>query len=192
MEISTRRPWPWKRAPDLPHIAYGGSRLFHAFFDGSSWKKEVVDAAPSVGLYASIALDSNNKIHISYYDKTNSRLKYATNKSGSWVKVTVDTGGVGEYSSIAVDSSDKVHISYYDATNWTLKYATNAAGSWVKAVVDPSWAVGEYSAIAIDYNNKAHISYYDASNDALKYATNKTGHWACLPWRPEELAEILR
>jgi hypothetical protein len=75
----------------------------------------------------SLAVDSNNKVHISYRDLTNYDLKYTTNATGGWVLTTVDSAGeVGNYTSIAVDSSDKVHISYYDSTNNDLKYATNA------------------------------------------------------------------
>jgi len=75
----------------------------------------------------SIALDSNDRVHISYYDDTNEDLKYATNASGSWQTYTIDSGGaVGEYTSIAIDSNDKVHISYFDDIYDDLKYATNA------------------------------------------------------------------
>lgn len=84
----------------------------------------------SCGLRYSIALDSNDKVHISYFDETNWDLKYATNTSGSWEIFTLDSDGlVGEHTSIALDSNDGVHISYYDYTNKDLKYATNTSGS---------------------------------------------------------------
>ena len=44
-----------------------------------------LDSIGYVGGYSSIAIDSNNKVYISYYDTTNGDLKYATNVSGSWV-----------------------------------------------------------------------------------------------------------
>ena len=48
--------------------------------------------------YTSIAIDSNDDVHISYYDTTNGDLKYATDKSGSWVTTSIDTSGnVGSY-----------------------------------------------------------------------------------------------
>jgi hypothetical protein len=37
-----------------------------------------------LGDCSSIAIDSNNKIHISYRDFSNQDLKYATNLSGTW------------------------------------------------------------------------------------------------------------
>ncbi len=110
-----------------PHIAYGEDYLYHAYYDGIIWCYETVDSAGGVGEYTSIAIDSLDKVHISYCDATNYDLKYATNASGSWVTETVDSAGsVGGYTSIAIDSLDKVHISYFDDTNNDLKYATNA------------------------------------------------------------------
>jgi len=93
---------------------------------------ETVDDTALVGEYTSIALDSSNKVHISYHgwstDYTTSYLKYANNTSGYWVTQTVNSGGnVGKYSSIALDSSDNVHISYYDEANGSLKYAYGIA-----------------------------------------------------------------
>jgi hypothetical protein len=62
---------------------------------------------------------------MSYYDATNKTLKYATNISGAWVAVTVDSSAdVGQCSSIGVDSQGKVHISYYDQTHRKQKYAS--------------------------------------------------------------------
>src|SRR3989338_2492216 len=167
---------------DRPHVAYGGDHLYYAYFDGSQWQYETVDSSPGVGAYASIAIDSNNNVHISYQDSyPNDDLKYVTNASGAWVASTVDSAGyVGKYTSIAIDSNNNAHISYYDAiVNRDLKYATNASGAWVTSTVDSEGNVGEYNtSIAIDSNNKVHISYYDVyPNKDLKYATNASGTW---------------
>jgi hypothetical protein len=167
-----------EKTTNSPHIAIGGDHLYHSYFDGTKWNYETVDNSPRVGQSASIAIDSNKKIHISYYDEFNGALKYATNAFGSWFTYIIDsTGNVGQCSSIAIDSNNKAYISYYDATNYNLKYATNASGQWVVSTIDSTGYVGQYTSIAVDSNKKIHISYYDATNADLKYATNALGQW---------------
>jgi len=170
---------------DKIHISYYGRQLAgdlkYATNASGSWIITVIDDSPfgyDVGRDTSLAVDSNNKIHISYLDDTNVDLKYATNASGSWIIETIDSvGTVGRWGSIAVDSNNKVHISYFDSTKLDLKYATNASGSWVISTLDSAGDVGERSSIAVDSNNKVHISYYDFTNGTLKYATNVSGSW---------------
>src|SRR3989304_75936 len=57
-----------EKTTNLPHIVYGGDRLYHAYFNGSQWQVETIDNSPFTGEFASLALDANNKAHISYYD----------------------------------------------------------------------------------------------------------------------------
>ena len=138
-----------------------------------------LDAGGDVGEYTSIAIDSSDKVHISY--QSNKSLKYATNATGAWVTTTVDSSGfTGRDTSIAIDSSGKAHISYYDETSRYLKYATNATGVLITKTLDFDGDVGEYTSIAIDSSGKAHISYYDETNDDLKYITNAPGFWGNL------------
>jgi hypothetical protein len=145
----------------------------------ADWTISTIDSEGYMGEYSSIAIDSNNKVHISYIDYTNWDLKYATNASGSCVTSTIDSEGyMGEYSSIAIDSNNKVHISYIDSASnkRDLRYATNISGSWVTStIVSEGWAA--HSSIAIDSNNKVHISYEDWSSNDLKYTTNASGSW---------------
>jgi len=166
-------------ATGYPHMAYGGDRLYHSYFDGTQWHYEVVDNSPA-GQVASIVIDSNGKAHISYQNGANYDLKYATNASGSWVTETVDSAGsVGAYSSIALDSNNKIHISYLDWTNHYLKYATNTSGTWTVASLNSMGQYGFYTSLAVDSYNKVHIScQFKASGAyALLYVTNVSGTW---------------
>ena len=161
-----------------PHIAYGGDQLYYAYFDGAQWQYEVVDSATLAGYYISVAIDSNNKVHISYVNSVSHDLKYATNASGSWVIKTIDNVGKwGMGSSIAVDSNNNIHISY-SVLNETarfvkVKYATNASGKWVTRTIAKKGV--NNTSIALDTNNRVYILYVGVPG--LQYATNASGSW---------------
>jgi hypothetical protein len=164
-----------------------GSFLFMAGLLGRhveaapTWSIETVDSAGGVGEYTSIALDTNNYPHVSYYGVANGDLKYAYYDGSDWQLQTVDSAGdVGKYTSIALDSSNRPHISYYDGTNLDLKYAYWDGTQWQVETVDSNGNVGEYSSIALDSNGRPHISYHDTTNLDLKYA-----YWDGTQWQVE-------
>ncbi len=126
------------------HIAYyhlTDGTLMYATNKSGSWVTSLVDdtrkgmdSRAVCGRYNSIAVDDSGYVHISYFDAStdsdDNDLKYATNKSGSWVVTTLDSEGiVGMYTSLAlnignVNRRGKIFISYYDMTNGALKLAT--------------------------------------------------------------------
>ncbi|MCK5039537.1 MAG: right-handed parallel beta-helix repeat-containing protein [Candidatus Aenigmarchaeota archaeon] len=145
---------------------------------------EVVESTNSLGYYSSIAIDSNDKVHISHHDYSNGNLRYCNNTNGGWSCNDIETvGNVGLYTSIAIDSNDKVHISHQKYVHLAseLRYCTNAGGSWTCSTVDSLIDVGRHSSIAIDSNGKVHISHnsHIAPNAGLRYCTNAGGSWTC-------------
>jgi parallel beta-helix repeat protein len=125
---------------------------------------------PDTGINTSIAVDSNNKVHISYV--SGSTLKYATNDSGSWIiSEPIDSvWSSAPVISMALDSNNKVYISYYHYDSSSppqykehLRLATNASGSWVIEWIDYV-GCGSYDyysiSLAIDLNNQVHVVYY--------------------------------
>jgi hypothetical protein len=119
------------------HISYydaANGRLKHALgIKGAtawSWPvKEVVDSGNNVGLYSSIATDTSNRVHISYYDATAGDLKYALQSGGMWSKETVESAGdVGLGTSLALFGNGQPGISFYDASNGAIKFTTNYTG----------------------------------------------------------------
>ena len=68
---------------------------------------ETIDAtSPNTGLYSSIAIDSQNLIHVAYKDEANGRLLYARRPAGGWVSEIVDGGPsqpVGTFAKIVIN-----------------------------------------------------------------------------------------
>ena len=155
-------------------------------FNANVWVISTIDGNQTLdvlpGRDKSIDFDSNALIHVSYWDYTNSNLKYASGYAGlsSWANQTIDSAGdVGSQSSIVVDSQDNIHISYYDTSNEELKYAYFDGNSWSISAIDN---VGDstFTSIDIDSKNNPHIAYTEVSsnqNNNLKYATNENGIW---------------
>ena len=169
----------------------------------SNWDNVQVETSGSGGYFTSIAIDSNDAVHMSYFRWTNSEFKYATCSSGctmtsNWNTVSFDSVGslgTGHNPSMAIDSNDGVHVSYFDATNNDLKYATCSSGcttasNWNKVSVDTTGDVGYHSSIGIDSNDAVHISYFDETNDDLKYATCSSGCTTASNWNNESVDSI--
>jgi hypothetical protein len=70
---------------DNVHISYHGwstdyttSFLRYTNNTAGYWAHETVNSGGKVGKYTSIAIDSSDKVHISYFDEGNSTLRYAS------------------------------------------------------------------------------------------------------------------
>jgi predicted NUDIX family NTP pyrophosphohydrolase len=77
----------------------------------------IEDAGDDVGKYTSVAV-SAGVIHVSYYDATNSTLKYARRENDKWSTHTVDKDGqmVGRFTSITISNGVPV-IAYFVGNN---------------------------------------------------------------------------
>jgi hypothetical protein len=116
--------------------------------------------------------------HIAYKDVTNSRIKYATNSSGSFVTSIAESLANANIS-LDLDSNNKAHISYVATDD--LRYVTNKSGSWVSTLVDSNYILDNTS-IATDSANNPHISYFRFdSNKDWKYQYHNGTSWLGTP-----------
>ncbi len=139
-----------------PHISYTdwtNKNLKYARWTGSAWSIEVIDAIGDVSgshlcAHTSLALDSEDRPHISYYDATNKNLKYATTSDEYFATVNVtpfDSDSDGQND--AVKAQMNVDTSYSGTVRITVhaflvdpssQYADLKSSSWniVGQVVD--------------------------------------------------------
>lgn len=160
----------------------------------SEWNCEWVDdptGTGDLGDYLSLAIGTDNKPWISYYDNTAGKkdLWVATlvgyggtgcsnsSNPGKWSCTKVDdSGDVGSYNSISVGQNNKPWISYRGGGS-TLKVATltgtgtetsctGGSANWSCTVVEgtsPSMNVGFYTSIAVDALGNPWVSHYRAT-----------------------------
>ncbi len=139
------------------------------------WTIDTVDTGDNVGWYTSIALDSDNKVHISYYYADTGDLKYAKGKvGGDWAIQTAHKGGgmVGFFTSIALGNDEDPGILHLNTTKAQLlftRYKTTT--TWDTDVVDSGGDVGYASSLKISPLGMPHIGYLDATIGNLKYAS---------------------
>jgi len=163
----------------LPRISYvGNDDLCYAWHDGVTWHAGIViDGDGDVGYYSSLAFLPSGKPAISYWDRTNTNLKYAvlvgddeSNQDHWMIHVIDSTKDIGEWTSLGVWGNEPV-VSYYDNTNRHLKFAWRENDTWQTTTIDTGANTGQYTSLAIVAGSPA-ISY--RSNGDLKY-TELTG-----------------
>lgn len=173
---------------DNPHVSYyrGGScgtsedlycNLRYADYNGSWNPLRVHHSTAKLGQFTSLAMDTNDYPHISYYHADNGQLRYLYHNGSAWQwgLGVVDSGGVGADTSLALDANDRPHISYVG--NGDLLYAHYNGTRWITETVDSAGSVGRSTSLALDSAEQPHISYYDLSNDTLKYAYYDGSQW---------------
>ncbi|MCD4707197.1 MAG: T9SS type A sorting domain-containing protein [Candidatus Sabulitectum sp.] len=169
-----------------PHIAYStehgnpGDTIRYACWDGSAWQKtDIVDSGYGL-IWPSLALDSQDRPHVSWCNETEGCLKYARWDDSNWQITTVEEAfGAGYCNSLDLDSSDYPHISYIGAAEY-LKYARWNGTNWETVTLD---TVGYYgfegidTSIALDASDHPHIAYTHWISDDLKYAYFNGTDW---------------
>jgi hypothetical protein len=178
---------------NMPHVCWyeeqdgGGTTtqvLKYAYKDANGWHLQTVDSQQLCGAYCSIALDSNDKPHIAYYDERTTPdhrdLKYAVKTGASWVIMDdVDSSGaVGLYADIEITSGDRPFITYYTESNNKMKYAYYDHG-WSIGTIDSGTSkdIGKWGSLKIDSNHVAHVAAYCVDDHSLVYNSTSGGTW---------------
>ena len=178
---------------NYPHISHAvsgqhcGDGLRLASYTGSTWTYQSVDIGSNRGCDSDIVIDENDDIYISYQVRDQSKLKVATDKSGSWDLYTADSGPSssslypGYMTSMVMDGQGQLHIAHFDDKSDDLRYSTGITnGQWTTTIVEHSGHTGREPSIAVDLADNPHIVYHSWANFNLKYATlnSATSGWS--------------
>ncbi len=203
--------------PRISYYDSGNRSLKFAYYTGASWQimtlespsVTTTDLAPAnlerlnpglddyqimaypqgvVGIHTSIAIDSTNRVHITYMDtqfvdpaNANGRLKYATWDGVNWEigQIIDDRNPTGLYNSLAINRYTlRPCVSYLSELYDDLRYACRSSGgAWEAEFVDAVGNLGAFTSLAFTANGVAYISYYDFENGNLKLANGWPGDW---------------
>jgi hypothetical protein len=161
-----------------PHVAYCNvvyetASLRYAYWDGTSWRKEIIEGGERGVTRQSpmLVLDKNDIPHIAYSDLISNVVKYATRVNGKWQIQVVDFLGMAAFpdrNGLAFDEKGTPYISFYDEKRGVLKLAYRTEKGWVSRVLDGDSA-GFTSSIQI-HDGTIWLTYSAGTGAGLKFA----------------------
>jgi len=157
--------------------------LWVASKQSESWVVETVDTESKVCGHVSLAVDSEGRLHVSYYnaeygDSTSEKLRYAHKDASGWHTETVPgSAQMHLYTSIALDSEDWPHLLH----GYYLGYAFKDAYGWHYEEIDVDFEggyYGLYASLVLDNADHAHIAFHQwMPYSRLFYGQNASGDW---------------
>jgi len=161
--------------------------LEYATFDGQTWTVETVGTGPLPYEFGnSIAIDSQDRPHIVWFDDQGQDLKYALRDSAGWTISTVDSAGdVGRYPSLSLDKNDNPVVSYYQTlseSSGAIKLARWDGSQWEVQRIDQLddvlpgfFGARKNSSVLLDADGNPIVAYSDES--VLKLASWNGDGW---------------
>jgi hypothetical protein len=184
---------------DRPHVVYydqTNGELEYLYWDGANWQGGTIETVGQVSessgsevhRLASLALDSTDTPHVSFYDNSSEgELKYAVwNGVDDWDIATVQSeGDAGADNSLVLDGMDRPHISYFIYVSDGGRFKGNLGyayydGQWHNdtAVESPTtFSAGKHNAIALDASGNPAISFYNVNNRDLWFVRWNGTNW---------------
>ncbi len=139
------------------------------------WLVETVDAGGEVGQGCSLALDANDRPHVSYYDATARTVKYATKVGTNWVASTISPVGVPFLeTSLALDPAGRPRVVYAAGTSG-LALASFTGTGWETETI-PGSSDGVRPSLVLS-NGQPRVAFYDFVRRSLRFSRYDEGQW---------------
>lgn len=139
-----------------------------------SWAGSTLASSGDQGGYASIGVDANGDVHISFYDASNWQTKYMSS-ANNWAVEVIEKVYSQYPSALAMRAPGQPGVAYMAQGGLKLALRTGS-NTWTKSTIQGS-VLANQVAITFDSNGKAHVCYDNNSGRALRYATNASGSW---------------
>lgn len=166
------------KSDGTPAVSYYNSGFpYDALRSGSSWSNTKLGSSGS-GWDTSLAFDSNDLPHITYYDYTSLELILATYSGSSWDYTIVDDGtdgvlnnNVGEMSFIGINELNRWTVTYRDLTAKTLKTARQEplAPSGVLLCSEAENEGGAGSTLVLDPHGNPRVNHNRTLDNMIRY-----------------------
>jgi hypothetical protein len=171
------------------HLVYIGAaeEVMHAFRYQGDWIHHSIDIAECE--VPSLTIDQDGRVHIGYYKHNLNEIRYATNRSGSYLVSTVDEIWTEDID-IALNAAGVPHLVYTNGNKIYMGQLEN--GTWTVETIryllyfDGNVVEGiEAVALKFDSQGAAHVGsvvdmYHDgyySGLDFVSYSTNASGDW---------------
>jgi hypothetical protein len=183
---------------DNPHFSYTKGTPGNLWYahdsdgDGTFTTMNVTSfGAEDTAQWTSLALDSSNNPHISYYDSAGSAVRYASFDGSSWSDTLVEDvpfqSGAGNSTSLALASDGTPYVAYYDSGDSDVNLAFDDGSGFSGNISAPQSAMeigtfdtyGTFASLALDERDRAHLSYHNSDADNVAYASfTQGGGWS--------------
>jgi hypothetical protein len=168
-----------------PHIAYGGDRLYYAWFDGATWQHEVADTTHGVGSNVHIVLDAGDQPHLLYGAGfiDDMALVHTYRNQAGWQHETIFPPFCNkEVTDAAFDPQGRLVVVFAgdlpchssDVGGSHIWYAQQAPTRWEITRINVS---GSAPALAFDASGQPLISFYDPARYTLDVAVRRGSDW---------------